>query len=188
MLCTSQINLNNFTAIDLCKFYVLQYGGVIGAFNCQGAAWDPNKRRIKGCKECYKTVEGSVHANDIEWDQNSEMGYSEDYVVYLNQADSLLPMASNSEPNQLVLHPSTFELFSFVPVKKLNQTARGDGRSARVKIKGGGSFLAYSNERPRECFVNGSEVGFEWLDGRKLVVVVPWIEESGGVCEVVVQC
>uniref|UniRef100_N1R3L5 Galactinol--sucrose galactosyltransferase n=1 Tax=Aegilops tauschii TaxID=37682 RepID=N1R3L5_AEGTA len=34
------------------------FGGVIGAFNCQGAGWDPAERRIRGHAHCYKPVSG----------------------------------------------------------------------------------------------------------------------------------
>ncbi|GAB4841776.1 hypothetical protein Ancab_022499 [Ancistrocladus abbreviatus] len=193
-----------------------KYGGVIGAFNCQGARWDPKKRRIQGCKECYKAIEGSVHANDMEWDQKfepNELGNAEEYAVYLNQADSLLLMTPKSEPIHVVLNPSSFELFSFVPVKKLAKRVRfapiglrnmynsggtimeleyeGSGdvglTRARMKIKGGGSFLAYSDELPNKCIVNGRDVGFEWLDGFNLLFGVPWVEEFGGVSERIIN-
>ena len=70
--------------------YVIQFGGVIGAFNCQGAGWDPKEQRIKGHSQCYKPMSGTVHVFDIEWDQKIEaaqMGKSEEYIVYLNQTE-----------------------------------------------------------------------------------------------------
>ncbi|GMH02296.1 hypothetical protein Nepgr_004135 [Nepenthes gracilis] len=191
-----------------------KYGGVIGAFNCQGAGWDKNERRIKGYKQCYKTLGGSLHVNDIEWDQTSEaieMGYAEEYAVYLNQAESLFLTTSKSESIHMTVKPSSFEIFSFVPVKKLSRTIRfapigltnmfnsggtireveykdsGAEISAKMKIKGGGSFLAYSNDSPKKCLVNGAEASCQWSNERKLMLSVPWIEEAGGVSEVVVQ-
>lgn len=188
-----------------------KYGAVIGAFNCQGAGWDRKERRIKGYKECYKTMEGLVHVKDVEWDQTLEgikMGSAEEYVVYLNQADSLLLVTPKSDPIHVVLNPSSFELFSFVPVKRLGrvvkfapigltnmfnsggtiQELKYEDMGAKMKIKGGGSLLAYSNEEPKKCIVNDKEVEFEWSnDHNKLVLNLPWIEEAGGVSEVIVQ-
>ncbi|XP_021904546.1 stachyose synthase [Carica papaya] len=99
-----------------------KFGGVIGAFNCQGAGWDNRQLRITGYPECYKPVSGTVHVKDIEWDQKAEashMAKADKYIVYLNQADQLLPITTKSQPISLTLQPSTFEIFSFVPVKKL---------------------------------------------------------------------
>lgn len=192
-------------------FLCLKYGAVIGAFNCQGAGWDKELRRIKGYKQCYKTMEGLIRIKDIEWDQtleSIEMGYANEYVVYLNQVDSLMLVTLDSDPIHVVLIPSSFELLSFVPVKMLGQGVKfapiglsnmfnsggtiqelefGD-LSAKMKIKGKGTLLAYSNEAPKKCIVNNEEVEFQWSnDENKLVTYLPWIEELGGVSEVIVQ-
>lgn len=189
-----------------------KYGGVIGAFNCQGAGWDKKERRIRGFKHCYKTVEGSVHVKDVEWDQKSEaigMGIAEEYAVYLHQADSLRLMTPKSDPIRVILNSLTFELFSLVPIKKMGRkgvrfapigltnmlnsggTIQGleyEGFDAKMKVKGGGSFLAYSDHSPKKCIVNGQEVGFEWVDEQsRLTFSFPWNEEAGGVSEVIVQ-
>ncbi|KAK9704738.1 hypothetical protein RND81_07G008000 [Saponaria officinalis] len=188
-----------------------KYGGVIGAFNCQGAGWDEKEKRIKGYKECYKSMEGHVHAKDVEWDQTLqgiEMGDAHEYAVYLHQQASLLLMPSESEPMKVVLRPSSFELFSFAPVKKLGHavkfapvgltnmfnsggTIQGleyEDLCAKMKIKGAGSFLAYSTASPKVCLVNGEKVEFEWCKTRnKLVFDLAWIHEHGGVSDVIVQ-
>ncbi|KAG6575756.1 Stachyose synthase, partial [Cucurbita argyrosperma subsp. sororia] len=78
-----------------------KYGGVIGAFNCQGAGWDPKEQRIKGRPECYKPMSTTVHVNDVEWDQKPEaapMGNFVEYVVYLNQAEQILHTTPKSKP------------------------------------------------------------------------------------------
>ncbi|KAH9621463.1 hypothetical protein KSS87_011601 [Heliosperma pusillum] len=188
-----------------------KYGGVIGVFNCQGAGWDGKERRIKGYKECYRRIEASVHVNDVEWDQTVEgiqMGDAEEYAVYLNQKGSLVSMSSKSEPIKVAVDPSSFELLSFVPVQKLGHdhkfapiglanmfnnggTVQGveyEESRAKMKIKGGGSFLAYSNKSPKMCQVNGEDVEFEWCNElSKLVFDLPWIEDRGGVSDVIVQ-
>ncbi|KAK4738028.1 hypothetical protein R3W88_001725 [Solanum pinnatisectum] len=193
-----------------------KYGGVIGAFNCQGAGWDPKEKRIKGYSNCYRPMKGSVHVNDIEWDQlieASEMGKAEEYVVYLNQAEKLFLTKATSDTIPMSLEPSTFEIFSFVPIKQLSSIAKfasigltnmfnsggaiqevqyeeanGDGAnyvSAKVEVKGGGSLLAYTNVLPNKCYLNGTEVEFEWSsqDG-KLIINLPWIEENNGISNV----
>lgn len=188
-----------------------KYGAVIGAFNCRGAGWDRKERRFKGYKQHYKAIEGSVHVNDIEWDQKLEaveMGYAEEYAVYLNQENSTILMNHYSDPIQVVLKPSSFELYSFVPIKKINKSVKfapigltnmynsggtiqeleyKEGSIARLKIKGRGSFLAYSSKSPKKCMVNGGEVEFMWTDQSKMEFGVPWGDENGGVSEVIIQ-
>ena len=189
--------------------YIQQYGGVIGAFNCQGSGWDPKVHTFRGFPECYKPISGSVHVTEVEWDQKKEathLGKAEEYVVYLNQAEELCLMTPKSEPIKFIIQPSTFELYSFVPVTKLGGIIKfapiglanmfNSGGTildleyvescAKIKVKGGGNFLAYSNESPKKCQLNGSEVAFEWLCDGKLSLNVPWIEEAGGVSDLAI--
>ncbi|CAK9145236.1 unnamed protein product [Ilex paraguariensis] len=189
------------------------YGGVIGAFNCQGAGWDPKEQRIKGYSQCYKPMPGSVHVSEIEWDQKkdaAEMGEAEEYAVYLSKAEKLFLTTPKSEAILMTIQPSTFEIFSFVPIKKLNLTTKfapigvtdmfnsggaiqvleyNEGgatgkNNVKIKIKGGGNFLAYSNVSPKKCCLNGAEAGFEWSGDGKLALKLPWIEEAGGISDV----
>ncbi|KAL9397241.1 hypothetical protein Peur_011494 [Populus x canadensis] len=189
-----------------------KYGGVIGAFNCQGAGWDPKEQRIKGYSECYKPLSVSVHVTDIEWDQKKEaaqMSEADEFIVYLNQAEGLLLVSPESDAVQITIQPSTFEIFSFVPIKKLGGTSIRfapvglanmfnscgtvqeveyfDSEAetcVKIEVKGGGSFLSYSNASPKKGFLNGAEAAFEWLDNGKLSLNLPWTESAGGVSNV----
>ncbi|KAK1293721.1 Stachyose synthase [Acorus calamus] len=184
-----------------------KFGGVVGAFNCQGAGWDRGEQRIRGFAHCYKPTSGSVHMTDIEWDQKNEtaaMGETEEFAVYLDQAEDLKLMTRESEPIQFTVQPSSFEIFSFVPVRKLGQDLRfapiglvnmfncggtiievdhrvgGEGEVAvRIEVKGGGKFLAYSSGRPRKGFLNGGEVELKWSVDGKLSLCVDWVGENG---------
>ncbi|KAG7014303.1 Stachyose synthase, partial [Cucurbita argyrosperma subsp. argyrosperma] len=181
-----------------------KYGGIIGAFNCQGAGWDRKEKRIKGHPECYKPISTTVHVNDVEWDQKLEtapMGNSAEYIVYLNQAEEILHTTLKSKPLELTLQPSTFELFNFTPIKKLDsnikfapigltnmfnssgtiQHLKYNENGVELKVKGGGNFLAYSSGSPKKCISNGMEVEFEWDSKGKLSLDLPWMEEVGGV-------
>ncbi|KAM5558378.1 stachyose synthase [Rosa sericea] len=188
-----------------------KYGGVIGAFNCQGAGWDPKEQRIKGHSECYKPISCSLHVCEIEWDQKSEaahLGEAEEYVVYLSEVDELRLMTPKSDAIQIVIQPSSFEILSFVPVRKLGHSIKfapigltnmfncggtlqelefkstAVEFSAMVKVKGGGMFLAYSSESPKKCCLNGAEVAFEWSADGKLNLSVPWVEQAAGISDV----
>ncbi|AES82211.2 galactinol-raffinose galactosyltransferase [Medicago truncatula] len=181
-----------------------KYGGVIGAFNCQGAGWDPKEHKLRGFPECYNPIVGTVHVTEVEWDQKKEashLGKAEEYVVYFNQAEELCLMTPNSESIQFIIQPSTFELYNFVQVKKFGGTIKfapigltnmfNSGGTildleyvesgAKIKVKGGGNFLAYSSESPKKFQLNGFEVAFEWMGDEKLTLNVPWIDEAGGV-------
>lgn len=186
----------------------MQFGGVIGAFNCQGAGWDPKEQRIKGYSECYKPMSGTVHVSDVEWDQtpgSQPLGSAEEYAVYLDQAEELLVTTPKSNPIQITIQPSTFELFSFVPIKKLGRSAikfapigltnmfnsggtvqelNYGNTTASIKVKGGGNFLVYASLPPKSCSVNDVDVAFGWSVNGKLTVDVPWVEEAGGISTV----
>ncbi|KAK6120143.1 hypothetical protein DH2020_046049 [Rehmannia glutinosa] len=184
-----------------------KYGGVIGAFNCQGAGWDPKEQRFKGYPKCYKPLSCSIHVSDIEWDQKNEakiMGEAEEYVVYLSEAEKLFTASRGSDPILITVEPSTFEIFSFVPIKKLGQgvkfapigltnmfnsggTVQGllYGESlAKIEVKGEGNFMVYSSVLPKKSYLNGAEVVFEWSENGKLGLNVPWYEECGGISNV----
>ncbi|XP_050235886.1 stachyose synthase [Mercurialis annua] len=184
-----------------------KYGGVIGAFNCQGAGWDPKERRIKGHPDCCKPLTATIHLTDIEWDQHKNTSPPEEYIIYLNQADKLL---INSHAIQLTLQPSSFELFSFVPIKKLGPNVQfspvgltnmfnnggtiqeleycesgNDEFTVKIGVKGGGNFLAYSNVSPNKCFLNDNEIAFNWFaDDGRLNLKVSWNEEMGGISKI----
>ncbi|XP_045796860.1 stachyose synthase [Trifolium pratense] len=183
-----------------------KYGGVIGAFNCQGAGWDPKEHKFRGFPECYKPITGTVHVTEVEWNQKkeaSDLGKAEEYVVYFNQAEELSFMTQKSEPIQFTIQPSTFELYSFIPVTKLGGSIKfapigltnmfNSGGTilgleyvesgAKIKVKGGGNFLAYSSESPKKFQLNGSDVDFKWLSDGKLSLNLPWIEEACGVSD-----
>ncbi|KAM7265275.1 hypothetical protein ACFE04_002958 [Oxalis oulophora] len=186
-----------------------KYGGVVGAFNCQGAGWDSKERRIKGHSECYMPMTVSVHVYDVEWDQSVEaakvfdQAVEGEFVVYLDQMEQLFIVTAKSNRIQVSIQPSTFEIFSFTPIMKLGDAAakfapvglanmfnsggtiqelKYNVDSVEMKIKGGGHFLAYASEFPKKCYLNGVGVDyFELSDDGKLSLFMPWIEETGGV-------
>ncbi|KAI9082504.1 hypothetical protein K1719_035373 [Acacia pycnantha] len=180
-----------------------KYGGLIGAFNCQGAGWDTKMHKFRGFPECYKPVSGSVHVSEIEWEQKKEaahMGEAKEYIVYMNEAEELSWMTQESEPLRIIIQPSTFELFSFVPVIELRgnikfaaigltnmfnsggtiQDMECTEDGVRLKVKGEGTFLAYSSESPKKCQLKGTDMAFDWLPDGKLRLNLAWDGEAGG--------
>ena len=167
------------------------------------------EHRVRGYSHCYKPVSGEVRPADVEWSQRedtSAMAKAASYAVYRCQTEELLLMTPSSEPIQFTLQPSSFELFTFAPVTTIGAKARfapiglvdllncggaivdvehGSGDEVRVKVKGGGRLLVYSDVAPKKSLVDGCEAGFEWENGGKLMVDVTWKEEKGGVSDVV---
>ncbi|KAL3531548.1 hypothetical protein ACH5RR_010870 [Cinchona calisaya] len=187
-----------------------KYGGVVGAFNCQGAGWDPKEQRIKGHSECYKPMTGSVHVAEIEWDQTkeaSEMGEAQEYAVYLSEAGKLFLTTTVSDGVEITIEPSSFEIYSFVPIKEIGRggtkfapigltnmfnsggTIQGlkyyNESNVEIEVKGGGKFLAYSSVAPKKCCLNGAETEFKWsADDGKLVLYLAWNEAANGISHV----
>ncbi|KAJ1276943.1 hypothetical protein BS78_05G255300 [Paspalum vaginatum] len=194
------------------KIWNLNKASVIGAFNCQGAGWDPAEHRVRGYSHCYKPVFGEVRPTDVEWSQRedtSTMGNAASYMVYRCQTQELLMMTPSSEPIPFTLHPSSFELFTITPVTTIGGSATkvrfapvglvdlmncsvaivdiwyGTRGEVRMKVKRAGRLLVYSNVKPKKSLVEGCYVGFEWGNGGKLMVDVTWRKEKDGVCDVV---
>ncbi|KAJ6710617.1 hypothetical protein OIU74_011479 [Salix koriyanagi] len=140
----------------------------------------------------------------------ARMRRAEEFIVYLSQAEDLLHASPQSEAIQITIQPSSFEIFSFVPIKKLGTSIDfapvgltdmfnsggtiqeleyfdSELAETRVKIevKGGGNFLSYSTASPKKGFLNGAEVAFEWLDNGRLTLNFPWAETAGGISHVV---
>ncbi|MED6163805.1 hypothetical protein PIB30_083600 [Stylosanthes scabra] len=67
-------------------------------------------------------------------------------------------------------------------IKELEYVQNG----AKINVKRGGNFLAYSNESPKKFELNGVDVPFEWLPNGKLTINIPWIEEDGGVSDLAI--
>ena len=59
------------------------------------------------------------------------------------------------------------------------------GGEVRMKVKGAGRLLVYSDVKPRRSLVDGCEAGFEWGNGGKLMVDVTWKPEKDGASHVV---
>jgi stachyose synthetase len=137
------------------------------------------------------------------------MAKAASYAVYRCQIEELLLMTPDSEPIQFTLQPSSFELFTFAPVTTIGGGAtkarfapiglvdllncggaivdvqHGSGGEVRMKVKGEGRLLVYSDDAPKKSLVDGCEAGFEWENGGKLMVDVTWNQEKDGVSDVV---
>ncbi|WVZ49902.1 hypothetical protein U9M48_001222, partial [Paspalum notatum var. saurae] len=155
-----------------------KFGGVIGAFNCQGTGWDPVEHRVRGYSHCYKPVSGEVRPADVEWSQREDtaaMAIAASYTVYRCQTEERLLMTPSSEAIQFTLQPSSFELFAITPVTTIGGGAikvrfspiglvdllncggpiadvqYSGGGEVRMKVKGEGRLLVYSDVKRRRA-------------------------------------
>ena len=167
---------------------------------------------VRGYSHWYKLVSGDVRPADVEWsyrEDTSAMAKAASYAVYRCQTEEFLLMTPGSEPIQFTLQPSSFELFTFAPVTTIVGGAakacfaqiglvdllncvgaivdveHSSGSEVRMKVKGGGRLLVYSDVEPKKSLVDGCEAEFEWENGGKLLVDVTWKQEKDGVSDVV---
>lgn len=180
----------------------MQFGGVIGMFNCQGAGWYPEEQKCKAHPECYKTISGSLSPDDVEWEQKdftAKFRKNQLFTVYLHKAADLHLM-KGCDKMDITIQPSSFEIVTISPVYEFGDKAKfaavglenmfnsggavelleqelGDEKSvgALMKIKGAGKFLAYSSIRPMQVLLNGECVKFEWKCDGVLKFEVPWV-------------
>ncbi|CAA2966321.1 stachyose synthase-like [Olea europaea subsp. europaea] len=93
-----------------------------------------------------------------------------------SEDDKLLVITCNSKAIPITLQPFIFEVFSFVPIKKLSLAVKfgpvgltnmfnSEGTieglvfsetSVGIELKGEGNFLAYSSMSPKKCYLNGA--------------------------------
>lgn len=178
----------------------MQFGGVIGVFNCQGAGWYPEEQKCKAYPECYKTMSGFLSPDNVEWEQRestAEYRKNELFVVYLHKAGDLHLMKA-SEKLDITLEPSSFEIAMISPVLEFGDKIKFAGVGLEhmlnsggaielveerigeknvgyiVKIKGVGKFLAYSSVKPEKVVLDDESVEFEWRDDGVFKFDVPW--------------
>ncbi|GMY27936.1 stachyose synthase-like [Fagus crenata] len=191
-----------FDGKTLLKLWNLnKYAGVVGVFNCQGAGWYPEEHKCKAYPQFYKSISGLVSPDDVEWEQKdltAQFRYTQQFAIYLHKADHL-QLVRSKEQISLTVQPTSFEILTVSPVHKLNERAKfapiglenmfNSGGSiefleygfkvdiftVKIKVKGSGTFLSYSSEKPKEIVLNGEKVEFEWSTNGILRFGIPWI-------------
>lgn len=132
------------------------------------------------------------------------MANASSYTVYRCQTEELLLMTPHAEPIQFTLQPLSFELFTFAPIMTISGVSKvrfvpnglvnllncggtvvdveyGSGGEVRMKVKGAGRLLVYSDVKPRRSLVDGCEAEFKWGNGGKVMVDVTWKQGKDGV-------
>ncbi|KAG6667968.1 hypothetical protein CIPAW_01G137300 [Carya illinoinensis] len=192
-----------FDGKTLLKLWNLnKYAGVVGVFNCQGAGWYPKEHKCKAYPQFYKSMTGVVSPDNVEWEQKdftAQLRSTDQFAVYLHKADNVQLLRSKDQIS-ITVQPTSFEIFTFCPVQKLNERAKfapiglenmfnsggaiefleygskTDISTVTIKVKGSGTLLAYSSEKPKKIILNGEKVEFEWSTNGILRFAVPWID------------
>lgn len=175
--------------VSLLKIWNMnKYGGVLGVYNCQGAAWSSTERKNTFHQTNSDSITGYVRGRDVHLisEAAGETDWNGDCLLYSHRSGQLLVLPYNvALPISLkVLEHDVFAVtpvkvlgpgFKFAPIGLINMFNAGgaveglayevknDGLVVpvvRMEIKGCGRFGAYSSGRPRRCLLGTKGVDF----------------------------
>ncbi|XP_022933539.1 probable galactinol--sucrose galactosyltransferase 6 isoform X1 [Cucurbita moschata] len=177
--------------VSLLKIWNLnKHTGVIGIYNCQGAAWNSQERRNTFHDTNSDAISGYVKGRDVHHisEAAADPGWNGDCAFYCYRSGDLVNLPYNSAlPVSLkVLEFDIFTItpikllapgFSFAPIGLIDMFNAGgaieglkyevkggaedvDGGIVHLEVKGRGRFGAYSSAKPRRCTVDSSVVEF----------------------------
>ncbi|GLU24063.1 hypothetical protein SLE2022_400290 [Rubroshorea leprosula] len=174
-------NLNDFT-------------GVIGVFNCQGAGWCKQKRRMV-IHENPGTITGVIRSRDVDHlPKVADEGWRGDAIMYSHRGGEMVYLSENASVS-VTLNAREYEIFTVVPVKELGNGAKfapiglvkmfnsggaikelkyeceGKNASVGLKVCGCGLFGAYSSTPPKRITVDSQQVEFRYEDGLGLLTL-----------------
>ncbi|PWA67897.1 seed imbibition 1 [Artemisia annua] len=174
-------NLNNFT-------------GVVGVFNCQGAGWCKDGKTMLTHDEEPPTITGFIRAKDVNnLPKVADSTWSGDAVVYSQIGGELVYLQKNASI-PVTLKSREYEVFTVVPVKKLssgvsfapiglikmfnsggaivelNCEMEKQG-TVELKVRGCGTFGAFSSKRPVRVTIDTKETGFRYEEGTGLISI-----------------
>ncbi|KAG8385956.1 hypothetical protein BUALT_Bualt03G0099100 [Buddleja alternifolia] len=171
------------------------HNGVLGVFNCQGAAWCKigKKNLIHDEKPC--TITGIIRAKDVDYlPRVASDGWNGDAVVYSHRHEGLVYLANNTSLS-MTLDSKEYEVFTVVLVKEMSNKVAfapigltkmfNSGGAIKelsyelekpgtvdMKVHGCGPFGAYSTVKPKTIQVEAKEVKFEYEEASGLITFV----------------
>ncbi|XP_023734016.1 probable galactinol--sucrose galactosyltransferase 6 [Lactuca sativa] len=174
--------------VSLLKIWNMnKYTGVIGVYNCQGAAWDAMEHKNMFHETRSNPITGSVSCRDVHLIAEVALGpdWRGDCAMYSHHTGDLIALPNN-DVIPVSLNVLEYEVFTVTPIKvlglglgfaplglidmfngggaidDLKYLIESGGSSAVVemKVKGCGRFGAYSMTEPRKCMVGPSEIEF----------------------------
>ncbi|KAI4344177.1 hypothetical protein L6164_011434 [Bauhinia variegata] len=174
--------------VSLLKIWNMnKFTGVLGVYNCQGAAWSSTERKNAFHPTKSEVLTGYIRGRDVHLISEAATGsdWNGDCVVYSHRSGELVVLPYNvAMPVTLkVLEHDIFTVtpvkvivpgVSFAPlglvnmfnaggaIKGLEYEVKGEALVGvvRMEVEGCGKFGVYSSTRPRRCLVGSNEVDF----------------------------
>lgn len=187
-----------------------KYSGVVGVYNCQGAAWNSEERKNTFHHTNSDAITGYVRGRDVHhiaeaavdgaaWDGN--------VAVYAHTTGALVTLPYNVAM-PISLKVLEHEIYTVTPVKVLApdcafaplglldmfngggalETLEYAAAAVSLGVKGCGRFGAYSSTKPIRCTVGSSAVEFEYEAASGLVTFnLAEMPAEGGVHSVEIE-
>ncbi|WZY75223.1 hypothetical protein YC2023_021607 [Brassica napus] len=175
--------------VSLLKIWNMnKYTGVLGVYNCQGAAWSSTERKNIFHQTQTDCITGSIRGRDVHLISEASTdpkAWNGDCAVYSQSRGELsvmpynvsLPISLKIREHEIftvspISHLATDGGVSFAPLGLVNMYNSGgaieglkyDAEKMKVvmEVKGCGKFGAYSSVKPKRCVVESNEVAFEY--------------------------
>ncbi|KAH6768141.1 seed imbibition 1 [Perilla frutescens var. frutescens] len=170
------------------------HNGVLGVFNCQGAGWCKVGKRNLIHDEQPGTISGVIRSKDVDYlPRVAGAKWNGDSVVYSHLQGDLIYLAKNASL-PITLKAREYEVFTVVPVKEMSNNAAfapvglikmfnsgaaikevnyetEKAGSVEIRVRGCGTFGAYSSLRPKRVEVDAKEVEFEYEESSGLITL-----------------
>ncbi|KFK26267.1 hypothetical protein AALP_AA8G224800 [Arabis alpina] len=181
--------------VSLLKIWNMnKYTGVLGVYNCQGAAWSSTERKNIFHQTKTDCLTGSIRGRDVHLISEASTDpsiWNGDCAVYSQSRGELSVMPYNvSLPISLKI--CEHEIFTVSPVRRMepdgvsfaplglvnmyNSGGAIEGLSYEaekmkvvMEVKGCGKFGAYSSVKPKRCVVESNEIAFEYDSSSGLI-------------------
>ncbi|PIN09995.1 Galactinol--sucrose galactosyltransferase [Handroanthus impetiginosus] len=185
--------------VSLLKIWNMnKYTGVLGVYNCQGAAWNSVERKNTFHQTKTEAITGYIRGRDVHLISDVALDSNwEGNVALYSQRSSVLTTLPYNVALPVSLKVLEHEIFTITPVKILasgisfapiglidmfNAGGAIEGLKYDLKesevvavvsmeVKGCGRFGAYSSTKPRKCTVGSSAVEFEYDSASGLVTL-----------------
>ncbi|KAL3503676.1 hypothetical protein ACH5RR_038125 [Cinchona calisaya] len=168
------------------------FNGVVGVFNCQGAGWCKIGKKNLIHDEQPDTITGTIRANDVDYlPRIAPDGWTGDAIIYSHLQGDLVYLPNNASL-PITLNAREYEVFTVVPVKEISNGCLfapiglvkmfNSGGAVKginyelekagnvcIKVRGSGTFGAYSSVRPKRITVDAKEVQFQFEEATGLV-------------------
>uniref|UniRef100_A0A1J3GSI4 galactinol--sucrose galactosyltransferase n=1 Tax=Noccaea caerulescens TaxID=107243 RepID=A0A1J3GSI4_NOCCA len=186
--------------VSLLKIWNMnKYTGVLGVYNCQGAAWSSTERKNIFHSTKTDSITGSIRGRDVHliseastdpttWDGDCAVYSQSRGEVSVMPYNVSLPISLKTREHEIftvspISHLAAIDGgVSFAPFGLVNMYNSGGAIEGLIyeavkmkvvmEVKGCGKFGAYSSVKPKRCVVESNEIAFEYDSSSGLVTFV----------------